>query len=477
MTMRYSRYNVWAEAGTHHYVYTGTSGSFLALDPAERVRIDAFVAGEDDGAGLADVLTDLVKAGAIVTDDHDELEPLRRRYAIGRRHSGRLGLTIVTSMGCNFDCPYCFEDKQPALLGPEVAEAIMQLVEDSSEHLREVSVCWFGGEPLLASRQLFDLSTRLIERCDELGVAYQASIITNGWHLDADTARRLSEHRVRTAQVTIDGPPHIHDRYRPRVGGGSTFERIVDNLVESADLLPISVRVNCDRTSFAHVEELFEILAARGLAGRVGVSAGWLTGHVENEAAPLSTYGGCHFPKPEFADAELEFEVLARRYGFRTKALPSPVSGTPCTAVNATDVVVGAKGQLWKCWDDVGNDAAAIGTIFDYQHVSGGVAEWLEYDPFADAQCSTCVALPVCMGGCALLAMRSPNRDDQCGTFRFNHAARVAREAHRAEGLPDPQRVSRLDLASCPTSAAGSEESILVPVPVTIGRRPAVVGS
>jgi sulfatase maturation enzyme AslB (radical SAM superfamily) len=59
------------------------------------------------------------------------------------------------------------------------------------------------------------------------------------------------------------------------------------------------------------------------------------------------------------------------------------------------------------------------------------VAQFL---PFADEQCRECVALPVCLGGCPFFHFEHPLREAQCGTFRFNHQARVARAARLALG-------------------------------------------
>ena len=38
-----------------------------------------------------------------------------------------------------------------------------------------------------------------------------------------------------------------------------------------------------------------------------------------------------------------------------------------------------------------------------------------------------CVALPVCMGGCAHHALDTVARDSRCDTFRYNHRERITR--------------------------------------------------
>ena len=42
--MKYSKYNVWAEAGDRHWVFNGLSGSMIDLSPADFDAAQALVA-------------------------------------------------------------------------------------------------------------------------------------------------------------------------------------------------------------------------------------------------------------------------------------------------------------------------------------------------------------------------------------------------------------------------------------------------
>jgi uncharacterized protein len=117
---------------------------------------------------------------------------------------------------------------------------------------------------------------------------------------------------------------------------------------------------------------------------------------------------------------------MAQDYGFTRPSLPRP-TGAPCTAVRANELVVGSKGELYKCWDSVGNGQEVIGHISDYSNLNGTLRKWLSYDPFADAECRSCLALPVCMGGCAHLASIPSMHENRCGTFRYNYREQILR--------------------------------------------------
>jgi uncharacterized protein len=86
---------------------------------------------------------------------------------------------------------------------------------------------------------------------------------------------------------------------------------------------------------------------------------------------------------------------------------------------------VGSEGELYKCWASVGNRGEAIGHIRDHRTTNDRLSKWLGYDPFADTECSNCIALPVCMGGCAHHAMDPQQRANRCGTFRHTYQEQV----------------------------------------------------
>lgn len=467
MTMKLSRYLTTAEVDGAIVVHSGMDGSVHQLPRAMWERIEAFVAGTDDGSGLDEQLTGLVEARVLTSDDVDELEILRSRY-LRSRYGGGLGLTIVTSLGCNFDCPYCFESKRPSLLKPAVADALVELLEEAiAAGTPAMNVTWMGGEPLLGSRQLLELSERFIERCDAAGIPYSATIVTNGWHLTAEMAEQLAAARVDHAQVTIDGPADVHDRYRPKKDGGSSFDRIVANVGTAVEHLGVNIRVNIDRDNLGRAEELIATLAERGLAGKVPLTPARLTTIASADDAPAQTYTGGCYGCGDYGEVEIEFDVLASRYGFTTRGLPRSV-GTPCTAVRATELVVGSDGELWKCWDDIGNPDETIGTVFDVHTANERIRPWLGYDPFTDDDCRSCIALPGCMGGCAHHDFHG-SREDRCGTFRYNHHRKVLNEAHRMAGLPLPEAPTDHIAESRIRNLVTAGAVHAAPVPVTLG--------
>jgi uncharacterized protein len=351
------------------------------------------------------------------------LSSLRQRYITTREDSSRFALTMVTSLGCNFDCPYCFEAKHPSIMDEDVQLKVLAVLDSQLPHVDGVHVTWFGGEPLVGKVPLLSLSNEFIAHCDAAGASYTADIITNGYLLDEKTCAELKDRRVLGAQAGLDGPPDVHDRMRPLSGGRGSFWTIMDNLEHAVDYLSVVIRVNLDLGNVDRVEELFVILAERRLGGKLTVYPGQIVGVQKNLLAPSATYGGC-FTNPEFAAADRRFLALAAKYQLAAPSLPSP-TGAPCTAVRANELVVGSRGELYKCWNSVGDPLEIIGHINDVTNMNGRIAKWLTYDPFANSECRSCIALPVCMGGCAHHAFDQDQYENRCGTFRHTYREQV----------------------------------------------------
>ncbi|MBM2621082.1 SPASM domain-containing protein [Actinoplanes sp. LDG1-06] len=424
--MKESRYNTWLDDGPTTYVHNGFSGRTVSMPLSQREPTRRFIAGDDTVTIDPALIDTLVDARAIVADHADELDLLRQRYERTRRNRGRFHLTIVPSLGCDLDCPYCFEAKHPSLLDDDVETSLLRLVDQKLSAVRSLGVLWYGGEPLVGLKSLLSLSDNFIARCSAAGVAYAAEIVTNGHLLTAPTARLLRERRVEAAQVTIDGPPEVHDRRRPLAGGRGTFEQLLANVTAVAGILDVTVRVNLDTANVGEAPRLLEILAAAGLAGRIGVYAAQVVATTANPLAPSARYATACLSRTGFAEAEEQFTEAAARLGFVTAGLPEP-TGAPCTAVRDNELVIGSRGEIYKCTETIGDPAEVIGNLRNWPQAGDRLSKWLTYDPFGDPECRTCVALPVCMGGCAYHAMTSAAPDTRCSTFRLRTEQQIRR--------------------------------------------------
>jgi serine-type anaerobic sulfatase-maturating enzyme len=133
---------------------------------------------------------------------------------------------------CNLDCTYCFFLSKEALypndrhrMTDSTLEAyIRQLLE--SHTTPEVTVAWQGGEPTLMGIDFFRQSVELVEKYRRAGQRVEYTFQTNGVLLNDQWCAFLKQHDFLVG-LSVDGPRHLHDRYRVNKAGEGTFDQVM----------------------------------------------------------------------------------------------------------------------------------------------------------------------------------------------------------------------------------------------------------
>ena len=330
-------------------------------------------------------------------DERAALETMGRAACAGAHG---IGLTICPTMGCNFDCPYCFENHFAGKMSPEVQDDVVALAQRmlDATNAKNISVTWFGGEPLLATDVVESLSARLMALAEERDGEYVAGIITNGYLLTQETADMLGRCKVKSAQVTIDGLGATHDATRHLAGGGPTFERIVSNLRKCKLPFKVNVRHNVHEGNRAEMDGLKEFIE-----------------HLAEESGNDISYYPAPISGSEVADERgkqvgLLCDTDQSEVGIRQEAGRFQVGrGHYCGAHSVWSVGIDERGNLQKCWEAVDKPHISFGTAHDWDPADplrtasnpDNLTMYLNTAcPVPDEECRECTWLPACVGGC-----------------------------------------------------------------------------
>ena len=139
-------------------------------------------------------------------DVYDELTDLYTKRNAQKYSINSLGLTIAPTLACNFKCIYCYETSKPGVMNQVTMDTLIDFVRFEADNLTNLSVSWYGGEPLISKDIVYYLSEQLIDICEQKGVEYEAFMISNGSLIDDEVVKKLVKYRVRGIQITIDGP-------------------------------------------------------------------------------------------------------------------------------------------------------------------------------------------------------------------------------------------------------------------------------
>ena len=185
-----------------------------------------------------------------------------RGNRLARRMPRMSYMELILTDQCNLRCSYCFEkDKNPHNMSDETAMASVDFLMEESGPTKNLTMLFFGGEPLLR----FDLMQKVWEyatkRADALGKKINWDMTTNGTLVTEEKARWLRDHGVKYL-LSMDGGKEDHDRYRKYANGRGSFDVIAKRLRIMKRFQPwmgakISVTPESARNLRKSMEELY----------------------------------------------------------------------------------------------------------------------------------------------------------------------------------------------------------------------------
>lgn len=338
-----------------------------------------------------DLYTFLTSNNVIVVDNFNDFQYIDytvKQFNQRNNNNNNLGLTIAPTLNCNFKCTYCYEERaarQVLFMNKETSDNVINFIRHQiGGPNASVFISWYGGEPLLAMNTIYYISQELKKL---YGNRLNASITTNGFLLTEKVAKMLQESNVTSAQITVDGLKETHDERRPFIGGNvSSFDTIINNIKHNAKYLRrIDIRANIDKQNEEEIPLLFEYL--RGI----------LPNNVYYYASRTRLESpGTSFPKEYYYKQEEYADFMCKNPGFN--ALLNV--GYGCGATNPRSYVIDPRGDLFKCWHEVGQPEKKVGDVFNGITNWDRNMRWLSYGTdMLSNRCKQCSLVGLCFGG------------------------------------------------------------------------------
>ena len=239
----------------HFFAYDDRAA--LALDllsqgPLERRELERKLSREMGQVSAGEVLRNLDMFGFLITPG---LPPAFPQPSMRQQHVATLDLNV--SSACNLRCRYCYisfaGDLQqwpaqalygcnPPLMSRDTARRAVDFLLAASGPSPQVQIIFFGGEPLLNLPLIRTVLEYATERADALGKAVRFSVSTNGLLLSQEFLA-LAQDYAMDLQVSLDGPPEVHDRYRPLPGDRPSYHQVLENLARQPKPFPVNISV------------------------------------------------------------------------------------------------------------------------------------------------------------------------------------------------------------------------------------------
>lgn len=207
-------------------------------------------------------LTELAKKRYIVEKDHDEFKQysdvffLLKTISSGRK-KGMISYLIFPTTACNARCTYCFEEGyEVRTMSKETTDRLVDHII-KTRHDGRITLCWFGGEPLLE----IDIIRHICKALSERNVPYRSRITTNASLVTRELAHEMKESwKLYTAQISLDGSredyavrKNYHD---PQKYNYDVVMRAAHYLSEEG--IKVVFRVNVDRDNIGRIRSFLD---------------------------------------------------------------------------------------------------------------------------------------------------------------------------------------------------------------------------
>lgn len=277
----------------------------------------------------------------------------------------RLDLILLSTEKCNYRCTYCYEDFALGQMPAEVVAGVKNLIAHRVKDLRQLSIEWFGGEPLLAQKTVFDISEYAFGACKEAGIRFNSSMTTNGSKLTESVLQRLVNCGVSGFQITLDGDRDSHNRTRLKANGRGSFDEIWSNLLSARNgglSFNITLRIHVSPTNYAGLDSFVDkIYENFGGDSRFSIYFHKINdlGGGSKDVMSYAEYAG----KVKFlSDKVSELWNYPKDGGARSEQDLSRL-GYVCYAAKPNSLLVRSDGRIGKCTVAFDDDRNNLGSI------------------------------------------------------------------------------------------------------------------
>lgn len=407
MRWKQSRFNIYVPSENQVVFAANTlSRAIVCFSATEAIAIQKNTFEDTD---LQDnTFSHLVSNRILVQKDIDEISIFQTWFERIKCDLSEIRATIALTSACNLACEYCFQkgtfQDKPVTVTKDTADNFVNWLVDFAENANSSSVVvlFYGGEPTLVPEHMIriaDQSRKLIGSRRHLTFG----IYTNAVNIPNEIMSLFNAKDFKFAQVSIDGPPNVHNRRRSTKSGKPTFYRVIDN-IKSMLRCNISVRIviNFDKDNAPDVPALLDFISKDELLRTADLAFNPVFVTEGN-----NPYCAVHCPSEDrsYALWQTLYREAADR-PLKVNPLRLLFKG-PCSFHRNGHIFVSPEGNIFECIGLIGTDTVSSGNIN-----SGFVWDdlriremWVNrHSKFRD-ECLACCYLPICLGGCRFKAL------------------------------------------------------------------------
>lgn len=331
-------------------------------------------------------------------------------------------LTLNVTQQCNLRCKYCFVEKRDsAFMTEKVAKKAVDFILQF-EDLKRIGVAFYGGEPLLIFPVVKSAMEYAFKEAEKKGIPVKYQITTNGTLLTDEIINFLTDYPV-DVMVSMDGPASIHDAMRVTRQGEKTHAVVLKNLQKLLDAEgKHRVSVSGVVTNQGRLKDMYEYLSQFPLwdvklsyvryldeseAKKYALSSRQKQVYLEDmrwlaQQCTDSILKGVRPPFYNFENIILQLWRHVKRGYF-------------CLA-GLRQFGISSRGDIYPCGPSANLGEWKLGTLKEGLDQTL-VNTWTAHTSFEKDDCNQCWAQYLCIGGCPLQLVKTPEKE--CELTRY----------------------------------------------------------
>lgn len=422
--MKLSNYNHIVKIDENKYaLFNCLNGALLTMTKDEYYKMNTITSSAEPGKvpmQNAEYYKVLKNNGYLIDDNYDEYEIVMHKYCLEAYNKQKLKIYIVPTLECNFSCTYCYQIANKKVGGKNVVcynmsgDELMDIymyLKKITLYMEELTIVWYGGEPLLRIDDIVMFSKHIKRDCDDNECNLNLGIITNGYLLNKDNVKKLYEAGIKSIYITIDGDRDIHNSRRYLKDHQGTFDVILNNVIGAMPFFNIRIRTNIDKDNLNSIDAMFDEFKKRNLSNKIRWSLHYTTTCTYQDSNLIQIEDVKAFDKIRtYLIRANEMGLIAKKNAVFNKLC------TGCEANKLNNIVIAPGRKVYKCQALLGKENA------DGYLLKGGAirtstswANWMQ-SLYKSEECKRCSFLPICMGGCQVYERTNlrPREYTQC---------------------------------------------------------------
>lgn len=319
-------------------------------------------------------------------------------------------ITIFLAQECNLRCTYCYgeagEYADKGIITYETACKAVDFLIAHSGKIKNLSVAFFGGEPLIAYPIMKKLVVYIREKEKETGKSININMTCNGTLITEEIEQFLIQNKIHV-QISIDGDRETHNANRFYANKKGSYDTVIERTESMRKKGLLSARATLTSghmnlcSTFKHLDSLgFQSIAIAPAHNRLKEED--YEAYGEEEIQFIHEFESLVKQK-EYVQAKKMKIVMTELKQVHNGGIRVLACG-----VGRTMYAVDIHGTIYPCQRFVNNKDYALGNIMEEKIAREEFLKEIELSKHEN--CQDCWVKNLCVGGCPHVNLSATGR-------------------------------------------------------------------